>query len=101
MAEVKDVKRKAEEDVSLGDHECDECTEGTCSIEASSEDKESSSEEMDAISHMYELFTNTQGVNVSEAILHLNETLGKTNKILYKLVGLFESKSKSGGSSSA
>lgn len=67
-----------EEDVSIGESN----TEGT-------ETSDIVEEEDDGIvNHLYELFTNAQGINATEAILTLNDSLDKTNKILYKILNV-------------
>ena len=47
---------------------------------------ESEEQEEGLVSHLYELLTNSQGVNVTEALLGISESLDKTNKILYKIL---------------
>lgn len=53
---------------------------GDCSGSEGTEDNDAG-----LVNHLYELFTNAQGTNVTEAILTLQESLEKTNKILYKI----------------
>lgn len=48
--------------------------------------EESEQEEEGLVSHLYELLTNSQGVNVTEAMIRISENLEKTNKILYKML---------------
>ena len=48
--------------------------------------EESEQEEESLVSHLYELMTNSQGINVTEALLKVSENLEKTNKILYKML---------------
>jgi hypothetical protein len=44
--------------------------------------------EANLVNHLYELLTNASGVNVTEAIIGVSEALDKTNKILYKILGI-------------
>lgn len=44
--------------------------------------------ESNLVNHLYELFTNAQGINMTEAVMSVNESLEKTNKILYKILNV-------------
>lgn len=79
-SEDKKLKNESieEEDVSISESN----TDGT-------ETSDIAEEEDDGIvNHLYELFTNAQGINATEAILTLNDSLEKTNKILYKILNV-------------
>jgi hypothetical protein len=42
--------------------------------------------ELGVVNHLYEIFTNAQGTNVTEALLGIRDSIDKTNKILYKIL---------------
>ena len=66
--------------------EIEEVSATASEIEESSEMTDETDTNM--VNHMYEIFTNASGVNITEAILSVNESLEKTNKILYKILNV-------------
>jgi hypothetical protein len=57
------------------------------------EDVEEEGDGEDAlVGHLYELFTTSQGVNVTEALVSIHDSLEKTNKILYKILNTLNQK---------
>lgn len=91
--EAEQIKSDASVSVQEIKEEEDPC-EGEVSEVLTDTDEVSCSEEeedltnADLVNQMYELFTSTQGVNVTEALLQIKESLDKTNKILFKILGV-------------
>jgi hypothetical protein len=73
----------------------EEISESECSNDEISVTSGDDAASKHIINHMYELFTNSQGINVTESLISIQETLEKTNKILYKILHVLNQKSSS------
>lgn len=72
----------------------DEFDDNEESLDDDEDDCDESEEDQanNVVFHLYELFSTSQGVNITEALLQVKESLDKTNKILFKMLSALSNK---------